>query len=349
VFNTIVVGVDGRSGGRDALALADRLSRLFGGELVAVHAYPYDFFVSRGASPDFESVMHGNADDLVTGELERTGVAAHAVAVPDGSPGRALHIAANRHDSDLIVVGSAHRGLLGRVLAGDVTVGALHGARCPVVVAPAGYAERATDIRTIGVGYDGSPEARAAVDLARGLATTAGARLRVIRVLEPPMPGGPGVWYYEDWHERADGREAAATRSPAAWRTRPARRCTCSPSWHEDADVAGRGARSRMARLRGGRPPTRQLESARARGRLPAARPAAWRRGSCRGRCCGRPVINHAQSLQSASTPDMALMPTSIACQALPAWNGSPAAKRIGTENPSIFLPSRQAGDVPTL
>jgi nucleotide-binding universal stress UspA family protein len=210
VFNRIVVGVDGRSGGRDALALADRLRRLFGGELVAVYAYPYDFFVSRGTSPDFEGVMHGNANDLVTGELERAGVTAHPVAMPDGSPGRALHIAAKRHDSDLIVVGSAHRGPLGRVLAGDVTVGTLHGARCPVVVAPAGYAQQATDIRTIGVGYDGSPEARAAVDLARGLAAAAGARLRVIRVLESPVPGGPGVRYYEDWHDRAEAiREEA--------------------------------------------------------------------------------------------------------------------------------------------
>lgn len=210
MFKTMIVGVDGRSGGRDALALADRLRRLFGGELIAVHAYPYDFFVSRGTTADLESVVHGHANDLVTDELERAGVTAHPVAVPDGSPGRALHIAAKRHDSDLIVVGSAHRGPLGRVLAGDVTAGTLHAARCPVVVAPAGYAERATDIRTIGVGFDGSREARAAVDLARGLAAAAGARLCVIRVLEPPIPGGPGLRYYEDWHERAEAiREEA--------------------------------------------------------------------------------------------------------------------------------------------
>ena len=52
---------------------------------------------------------------------------------------------------------------------------------------------------------------------------------------------------------------------------------------------------------------------------------------------------------QSASIPDIALMPTSIACQAWPAWKGSPAWNRIGTEKPSIFLPMRQAGEVPTL
>jgi hypothetical protein len=52
---------------------------------------------------------------------------------------------------------------------------------------------------------------------------------------------------------------------------------------------------------------------------------------------------------QSASTPDIALMPTSIACHVRPAWNGSPAAKRRGTDSPSIFFPTRHSGDVPTL
>jgi hypothetical protein len=51
----------------------------------------------------------------------------------------------------------------------------------------------------------------------------------------------------------------------------------------------------------------------------------------------------------SASTPAMPLSPTSIICQAMPAWKGSPAWNRIGTEKPSTFLPSRQTGEVPTL
>jgi nucleotide-binding universal stress UspA family protein len=203
VFNTIIVGVDGREGGRDALALGERLRRLFGGELVAVHAYSNELFVSRGASPDFETIMHSHAVDLVIGELEAAGVEGHAVAMHDSSPGRALHAAAKWHDADLIVVGSAHRGPVGRVLAGDVTAGTLHGASHPVVVAPRRYAEHATQIQTIGVGYDGSPESRAAAELARDLAAAAGARLRVIFVLQPATPGGDALAYDRDWHEAA--------------------------------------------------------------------------------------------------------------------------------------------------
>ena len=84
-FHTIIVGVDGRPGGRDALALAERM-RSVAGELVEVRARP----------------------------AER-------------SPARALHLAAERNQAALIVVGSSHRGAVGRVLAGDDRAG--HAAR----------------------------------------------------------------------------------------------------------------------------------------------------------------------------------------------------------------------------
>src|SRR6266545_6375095 len=90
VLNTIVVGVDGREGGRDALALADRLHDVFGGELVAVHAYQFDYFNARAVGPDYQNALRENAIELVEGEIERAGVEALAVAMPDGSPGRAL-------------------------------------------------------------------------------------------------------------------------------------------------------------------------------------------------------------------------------------------------------------------
>jgi nucleotide-binding universal stress UspA family protein len=212
MFETIVVGVDGREGGRDALALSRRLSEISEGELIALHAYPYDYFVSRGANADFETAMHRAAMETVEGELERTGVVARAVAVADGSPGRALHLAASRHHGDLIVVGSAHRGRIGRVLAGDDAAGTLHGAPCPVLVAPGGYAHRSGRLVTIGVGYDGSPESHAALALARDLGQACGARLRIIEVVMPPEPGDPFPAYGPDWSEDARLRYEDAQR-----------------------------------------------------------------------------------------------------------------------------------------
>jgi hypothetical protein len=112
VFNTIVVGVDGHEGGRDALALADSLRRLFGGELVAVHAYSFDPLATRGVTPDLETVIHANASDLVQGELDRTHVAAEAVAKSDGVAGacapRRGEVAQQRADRRRI--GSARAG-----------------------------------------------------------------------------------------------------------------------------------------------------------------------------------------------------------------------------------------------
>jgi nucleotide-binding universal stress UspA family protein len=216
IFSKIVVGVDAREGGRDALALADRLARTFDGELIAVHVYPYDYFVSRGASADFEAVMHESAGETLAAELERAGITAEPIAIPDDSPGRALQRIATEREADLIVVGSAHRGRIGRVLAGDVTAGTLHGAPCPVVVAPRGHREHGGELENIGVGYDGSPEAEAALELAHELAKAAGARLRVIDVVTPVEPGGPFPAYHPDWTEHARVRRETAEERLAA-------------------------------------------------------------------------------------------------------------------------------------
>jgi nucleotide-binding universal stress UspA family protein len=211
MFSTIIVGVDARPGGRDALALAARLAQRFGSRLVAVHAYPYDYFVSRGDAT-FEAVMHDAARETLDTELEQSGVAAQGVATPDDSPARALHRIADHEGGELIVVGSAHRGPAGRVLAGDVTAGALHGAPCPVLVAPRGYAEHGGELKTIGVGFDDSPEARAALELARAIAEGVGARVRVVDVVSPPAQDHPFAAYHADWaeHERAKRAEAEA-------------------------------------------------------------------------------------------------------------------------------------------
>jgi nucleotide-binding universal stress UspA family protein len=203
MFKTIIVGIDGREGGRDALALAARLGQSFGSDLVGVQACPYDYFIGRAADGEFEAAMHEAAMESLVTELAHAGVAARPVAVSDDSPGRALHRIAEHEHGDLIVVGSAHRGRIGRVLAGDVTAGTLHGAPCAVLVAPRGYAQHGGELQIIGVGFDGSPESRAALDVARAIAEAVGARMRVIDVVVPTEPGGPFAGYHPDWVEHA--------------------------------------------------------------------------------------------------------------------------------------------------
>ena len=70
-------------------------------------------------------------------------------------------------------------------MPGSVGERLLHGAPCPVAVAPRGYsAEAFTGIKRIGVGYAHAPEAAEALAAAVGLAARADAALRVLGVVE---------------------------------------------------------------------------------------------------------------------------------------------------------------------
>ena len=109
-------------------------------------------------------------DDVVREERERTlepvrerldlpDVRVQVVAAP--SPARGLHAMAEREAADLIVVGSSHRGAMGRVLAGSIAERLLHGSPCALAVAPVGYATRdGAGLAVVGVAYDGGNESR---------------------------------------------------------------------------------------------------------------------------------------------------------------------------------------------
>ena len=135
MFTTIVAGVDGLPGGRDALALAQRLADLAGGAVVAVHVHPYEPLPFRGLRPDVEALAHDEAQALLEEQLAEAGVEARAIATAETSPGRGLHRIADALEADLVVIGSPHRGSLGRVVAGDTARAVIQGAARPVLVA----------------------------------------------------------------------------------------------------------------------------------------------------------------------------------------------------------------------
>lgn len=58
----------------------------------------------------------------------------------------------------------------------------LHGAPCPIAVAPRGYHRRPAPLEAIAVAYDGSPEARHALEAAAPLAERLDASLRLVAV-----------------------------------------------------------------------------------------------------------------------------------------------------------------------
>jgi nucleotide-binding universal stress UspA family protein len=205
MFKTIVVGVDGREGGRDALSLAGRLALLGGGDLTAVRVLPFDYYVSRAGAPPYASVAEQDAERELADELAAAGLTARTQVVGDQSPARALHRIAEAERADVIVVGSTHHSAVGRVFAGDDAAAALHGSTCAVAVAPRGLAASEwKTVQKIGVGFDGGPEARQALTLAVALAQDCGASIAVQSVVVTPIPYADFTAYDTDWLERSE-------------------------------------------------------------------------------------------------------------------------------------------------
>ncbi|HTU95200.1 MAG TPA: universal stress protein [Solirubrobacteraceae bacterium] len=200
MFDKVVVGVDGRAGGRDAIALALQLAR-GPGRLVLANIYGT---ATAGIPAQRTPASHAQAHHLVTAaRLEHELNCATSVR-RDAEPGRGLHRLAEHQHADLLVVGSSHRAGLGRILLGDDTLAALHGAPCAVAIAPRGYVFANPRWETIGVGDDGSPESALAMETARELARVHRAQIRTLSVVPLQSP--------EDCEAPPDWTDATADR-----------------------------------------------------------------------------------------------------------------------------------------
>jgi nucleotide-binding universal stress UspA family protein len=179
VYANIVIGVDGKDGGRDAIALAPLLARDTA-EIAVLHVCPAE---SR---------------QIAEADRELLGRPADALWIAAASVGAGVEDVAAHRGADLVVIGSAHRGPIGRVLAGDDAASVLHHAHRSVALAPHGFRDYPHRLETVGVAYDGSLESRLALHHAAALADELGAELRVRAIAEPypaAMRVGPGGAY----------------------------------------------------------------------------------------------------------------------------------------------------------
>lgn len=167
MFETIIVGYDGSDGAQDALQLAERLAR----PASQIRAVCVTERRTMEAAGRLAAPPRGSAPQI----------ASRAYVSPSVADG--LHDCARELDADLIVLGSSHRGTLGRLLLGDDARRTLHGALCPVALAPRGYRDEDRIISAIGVAYDASDEARAAMELSTGIAAATGASVRAVQVI----------------------------------------------------------------------------------------------------------------------------------------------------------------------
>jgi nucleotide-binding universal stress UspA family protein len=181
MFSKVLVGVDGRPGGRDAVALAKQLIAP-GARVTLAHVYGGNPLFRSGAALVL-AAGRKDSEQLLTRERAGASLDAALATHSSASVGRGLHELAERKSADLLVVGSCHRGVLGRVLLGDDTCAALNGAPCAIAIAPGGYAEMSQKLGKLGIGYDGSPESHQALATARALAERHGSTIRALSVV----------------------------------------------------------------------------------------------------------------------------------------------------------------------
>jgi nucleotide-binding universal stress UspA family protein len=183
MFRKIVVGYDGPERGGEPIALAEVLRDPRHGTLLLTSAY------LTSSSPSAPMVVVPDLREPVEAALAeaRAGLEARVpvrTCIVGAAPARALTQTAEREHADLVVVGTSHRGALGRTLPGSTASQLFHEAPCAVAIAPRGY--KRGEIRRIGVAYEGSPEAEAALRAAEALAVELDAALTVYCVVEPP-------------------------------------------------------------------------------------------------------------------------------------------------------------------
>jgi nucleotide-binding universal stress UspA family protein len=189
----IVVGVALRDDDSAPLALGRELAAFLGAPLALVNVFPYEP-VPPMPSAEYEATLREAALEGLerTAEPLRADLEVTVHAVPRYSAVRGLHDAAIDLDAALLVVGSSHRGRLGRVMPGGVGERLLHGAPCAVALAPRGFDDGGRRIARVGVAFIDTPEGREALSAGTLLATLGDASLSTFTVLEPPR-FGPGA------------------------------------------------------------------------------------------------------------------------------------------------------------
>lgn len=176
----IVIAVDAKARTLDAVALGHRFADATGAPAVLVTVFGHHPLHDPD-DPELVELRAQARETLL--ELARAeGLElAEARVIPGNFAARELQRLTEQPETGLVVVGSTSRGPVGRLLPGGVGERLLAGGACAVAVAPRGYGEQAVArLEVIGVGLDGSQEARRALDAAVALAATCGARIRVI-------------------------------------------------------------------------------------------------------------------------------------------------------------------------
>ena len=184
-FRRVLVGIDGTESGSEALVLAQRLADP-AGALVLAHVDAHRSF----------RLPHGHTKPAPAGTLDAARAqvegdrAVTCIGRSAASAARGLTEIADDERADLIVLGSHRPAPAGGVALARTAARLLQGGPCAVAIAPAG-ADARDRFHHVGVAYDGSPEAAAALAAAYALAARDGAAVSIYLCI-PPIGAGYG-------------------------------------------------------------------------------------------------------------------------------------------------------------
>jgi nucleotide-binding universal stress UspA family protein len=185
MYGRIILGYDGTEQSHDALALARLLASAGDRSVVVAHVIPRPTpFDAR--TREYVSLVREHDHSVLDPALaELAGLKIESRPIESTSPARGLHELVEEEGASLIVIGSTHRGPVGRVVLGSVGEMLLAGTPAAVAVAPKGFAARVPSaLKTVSAGFNRAIEGHAALRTAAALASDLGARLRAIVVDE---------------------------------------------------------------------------------------------------------------------------------------------------------------------
>jgi nucleotide-binding universal stress UspA family protein len=187
VCQRIAAGINGHPEGRDAAVLAALIARVTDADLLLVAVHPDPLLIVPKELG--WTAMREQSLAMLRETRDALAPDARIVVETDWSVPRALQRVVERNHRDLLVLGSSGGGRNGVVDAGPRTRQLLDSCTCAIAVAPHGMRDRAHPrLWRIGVGFDGSAESEAALELAGSLAERAGASLAVRGVIDDRLP-----------------------------------------------------------------------------------------------------------------------------------------------------------------
>ncbi len=221
----IVVGYDGSSGSRDALAWAMRTAALCDREVDVVHAWsagilPAQVVTTVTPAPEWQQA----AQAILAEALERAPAIADGVTVSGelavGSPAAVLLEAS--HTAHMMVLGSRGHGGFVDLLTGSTSVQVASHASCPTVVVrpsdPAGA--KGSQAGRVVVGVDGSPVSEAALAFAVEQASWRGVGLTAVHgwdITYMNVPGRVGAIPAEMQQAERETAETLVAETLAGW------------------------------------------------------------------------------------------------------------------------------------